>query len=144
MKDFSHLEGHRFPGGTYTLPEYLAWLWADVVGGEPGADVAHPGLAYFAAIQGCGVSIQEIFDLMEADAASGVVFGEEILELSRPLRPGATYEVQGEITEVVRKSGKRAGVFDRLSFAISLKGEASGEPVATSTSIWIFPRKEDG
>jgi hypothetical protein len=142
MKEYTHLVGHRLPGGRYRLPEYVAWLWADVVLAEPDPDAAHPALAYFVAMQGCGLSIHEIFELLEADADSGVMFGEQTLEFAGELRPGADYEVSGAITEVVRKEGKRAGVFDRVTFAMELRSDGEAEPVATSTSVWIFPRKE--
>jgi hypothetical protein len=143
MKDYGHLVGRRFPGGRYELPEYLSWLWADAVQAEPDADMAHPALAYFVAMQGAGISIAEIFELFGARADSGVMFGEQTLEYTGMLRPGASYDVQGEITDVVRKEGKRAGVFDRVTFALELSEEGSGgEPVARSTSTWIFPRKD--
>ena len=143
MKEYTHLIGHKFPGGRYQLPEYLSWLWADIVLAEPDSERAHPALAYFVAMQGAGVSIHEIFDLLEAKADSGVMFGEQTLEFAAPLRPGTTYDIEGEITEVVRKEGKRAGVFDRVTFSLALReAENGGEPVARSTSTWIFPRKE--
>lgn len=142
MTDYGHLEGHRFPGSTYTLPAYLAWLWSDAAEIQPDATAAHPSLAYFVAMQGLGVTIQEIFDLMEATADSGVVFGETELELLRPVRPGGTYAVEGEIASVQRKSGRRAGVFDKLTFVGRLFEHDTREPVATNTNTWIFPRKE--
>jgi len=143
MKEYTHLIGHEFPGGRYRLPEYLSWLWADTVLAEQDPDAAHPGLAYFVGLQGAGVSIQEIFDLLDATADSGVMFGEYQLELSAPLRPQVTYVVMGQITDVVRKEGKRAGVFDRVTFILELREEDGGaEPVARTTNTWIFPRKE--
>lgn len=142
MTDYQHLIGHRFPGGTYTLPKYLAWLWADAALAEPDAETAHPSLGYFVAMQGLGVSIQDIFDLMDADADSGVMFGETELEFERVLTPGATYAVEGEITGVERKSGRRAGTFDKLTFVGRVREQDSGELVVTNTNTWIFPRKE--
>jgi hypothetical protein len=142
MKEYTHLIGHRLPGGRYRLPEYLAWLWADAVLAEPDPNVAHPALAYFVAMQGAGVSIQDIFDLFGADADSGVMFGEQTLEFGGELRPGAEYDVSGEITDVVRKEGKRAGVFDRVTFALELRTNDEPDPLARSISTWIFPRKE--
>jgi hypothetical protein len=140
--DYGHLVGHRFPGGSFELAEYIAWLWADAVLAEPAADVAHPGLGYFVAMGGLGVSIQDIFDLIEADADSGVVFGETEIVFGGTLRPGTTYEVEGEIVDVERKSGKRAGVFDKLVFAVRVHEPGASEPVVTNTNTWIVPRKE--
>jgi len=142
MTDYRHLIGHRFPGGTYTLPGYLAWLWADAACTTPQPDVAHPSLGYIVAMQGMGVTIQDIFDLMEAGADSGVMFGETALEFAGVLRPDTTYDVEAEIADVERKSGKRAGTFDKLTFVIRVTDREAGEPVVTNTNTWIFPRKE--
>ena len=142
MNDYRHLVGHRFPGGTYTLPEYVSWLWADAALAEPDPEIAHPSLGYFVAMQGIGVSIDDIFALMGATADSGVVFGETELEFERPVAPGVPYDVEAEIAGIERKSGKRAGVFDKLTFVVRVREQASGEPVVTNTNTWIFPRKE--
>lgn len=143
MVDYSHLVGHRFPGGRFTLSPHLAWLWADCAMAEPDSEVAHPTLSYFSALQGCGVSIQEIFDLMGADADSGAMFGECVLEYAGPLAPGDTYEVEGGIISVERKQGRRAGVFDSMTFQISGRREHDPEPLFTVTNSFIFPRREE-
>ena len=56
--------------------------------------MAHQGLAYLVALRGAGVDIQDIFDLMDATADSGVVFGEFQVDYHGVLRPGATYDVK--------------------------------------------------
>ena len=85
----------------------VSWLWADAAKLEPDWAVAHQGLAYLVALRGAGVSIQDIFDLMDATADSGVVFGEFQVDYRGVLRPGATYECEADVVEVERKSGKR-------------------------------------
>jgi len=47
--DYAQLAGYRFPGATFTLPEYVAWLWEDAILAEHDASVAHPSLAFFIA-----------------------------------------------------------------------------------------------
>jgi hypothetical protein len=140
MPDISHLAGKPFPGGTYMLESYVNWLWSDAVLAQPQADVAHPGLAYLVATQGCGLSFQDIFDLAGADAESGVLFGETGMSFEEPLRPGVLYHVDGEFTEAVRREGRRAGVFDALSFELRVRENPAGDPVARVWSTWIFPR----
>lgn len=140
METYSHLVGHRLPGGTYTLPGWLCWLWTDAAQLPPDSATAHPALAYLVAIQGAGVSIQDIFDLMDATADSGVMFGECALEYIGVLRPDVVYECDGEITGVVRKEGRRAGVFDMLSFQVRMREPDGAEPIAVCTNTWIFPR----
>jgi hypothetical protein len=142
--DYSHLAGHRFPGATYTLPEYVTWLWEDCILAEHDASAAHPSLAYFVAMAGLGTTIAEVMALLEGSPDSGVMFGENELELRGVLRPGCTYECAGEIVSVERKAGRRAGVFDKLTFRVDVREAGDPAPVAVCTSSWIFPRRDGG
>jgi hypothetical protein len=139
---YQYLVGHRFPGGRYTLHSYLCWLWADAVETEPDAAVAHPSLGYFLAMKGLGVSIQEVFRMLDADDDSGVLMGEVELEFDAPLVPGASYDCQARIAGVDRKRGARTGPFDRLLLDFRVSQADSGEPVLGCTAAWIFPRAE--
>lgn len=143
MSDYSHLVGHRFPGGRFTLSPHLAWLWADCAMVTPDAQAAHPTLSYYSAMQGCGVTIQQIFDLMDASADSGAMFGECVLEYSGKLVPGETYEIEGGIIDVERKRGRRAGVFDSMTFQLTGRRQGDQEPLFTVTNSFIFPRREE-
>jgi hypothetical protein len=143
-RDYSHLVGHRFPGGTYTLPEYVNWLWEDAILSEHDGGLAHPSLGYYIAMAGLGVSIGEVMALLEGTPDSGVMFGENELEFHGSLRAGATYECEGEITAVERKTGKRAGVFDKLTFRIQVGEPGASVPSVVCMNTWIFPRKEAG
>jgi hypothetical protein len=140
--DYAHLAGHRFPGGRFTLPEYVSWLWEDCILAEHDADVAHPSLAYFVAMAGLGASIEDVMTLLDGSPDSGVMFGENELELRGALHPGSTYDCEGEVLGVERKSGKRAGTFDKLTFRITVRERGAQEPVALCTSSWIFPRQD--
>jgi hypothetical protein len=141
--DYSHLVGHRFPGGTVTVPGWLDLLWRDAVLADPPGDVVHPGLAYLAAVQGAGVTFQDIFDLAGATAESGPMFGEQTLMFEAPLRVDTEYAVEGEITDVIRKRGRRAGAFDLLTFELRLLN-AAGDVVATNVNTFVFPRAAGG
>jgi hypothetical protein len=141
--DYSHLVGHRFPGGSVTIPGWLDWLWRDAVLADPRGEGVHPGLAYLAAVWGSGVTFQDIFDLAEATAESGPMFGEQTLTFAEALRTDVEYAVEGEITEVMRKHGRRAGTFDLLTFELRLRDPAGGV-VATNVNTFIFPRAEGG
>jgi hypothetical protein len=124
------------------LPAYVSWLWADAVGARPDGGVAHPSVAYLVAMRGTGLRVQEIFELMDATAADGVLLGETQLDLAGTLTPGASYECQGEIVAVERKRGARAGVFDRLTFTVSVREDGGAAPVATCSYVWVFPRSD--
>jgi len=141
VRDYRNLVGHEFPGGTYTLPAYEAWLWADAVLADPDAGVAHPGMAYMVGLHGGGASIGDIMELFGADVDSGVLFGEVEFTFAGVLRPGETYAVSGGVVDVERKQGRRVGVFDRATFEHRID-DAGGARVATVTHTWIFPRAD--
>jgi hypothetical protein len=140
--DYGSLAGHRFPGGTVTVPYWMNRLWADSVSAPDPTPYVHPLLVYYAAVEGSGVTFGDIFDLMDADAASGIVVGEQALRYNRPLAVGREYAVAGGITEVVRKQGRRAGVFDMLTFELTLTESGADDAAAISTMTFIFPRAE--
>jgi N-terminal half of MaoC dehydratase len=139
---YSHLVGHRFRGGIYELAEYVSWLWEDAIGAEHEGGLAHPSLGYYVAMSGLGASIGEVMALLEATPDSGVMFGESELEFQDGLRAGATYECEAEITGVERKEGRRAGVFDRLTFRVLVRERGGSAIAVVCTNTWIFPRRE--
>jgi hypothetical protein len=108
----------------------------------PDRAAAHPSVGYLLGLRGAGVTIEELFAWMDADADSGVMFGECELSFERALSPGAAYAVEGEIIAVERKVGRRAGAFDVLTFRLTLREDAGGAEVCASTNTWVFPRKE--
>ena len=72
------------------------------------------------------------------------MLGEQTFEFSAPMQVGREYAVEGGITEVVRKTGRRAGTFDICTFELRVLEPAAAEPVAVSTTSFVFQRKEDG
>ena len=58
------------------------------------------------------------------------------------LRPGATYECEAEVVEVERKSGRRAGVFDKFTFQVKVRESGTEDTTVVCTNSWIFPRAE--
>jgi hypothetical protein len=140
---YGRLEGHRFPGGTVTVPSWQNRLWADSVSAPDPSPHVHPLLVYYAAVQGSGVTFGDIFDLMGASADSGVVVGEQSLVFERPVRIDRLYRVAGGIDAVARKQGRRAGVFDLLTFRLTLTEEEADGPAAVSSMTFIFPRAKE-
>jgi acyl dehydratase len=152
-EDFQDRVGHRFPGGTVTVPFYENWLWCDsVLADHPAyvsaeaaralgypAPVVHPGLVYFACVRGARISFADIFRLMDFDEKDGPMFGEQRMAFAEPVFVGVDYEGSGEVTGVVRKTGKRAGVFDIVTFDIRLT--RGGSEVVSSTSSFVLPRR---
>jgi hypothetical protein len=136
--------GREFPGGTYTIEPWRAWLVADAVLAEPPAlkdaegQVAHPLFAWLAASGAMGITWDELFSWFGATAADGPVFGEHETTLHRPLRIGATYRVSGRIVSAERKIGRRTGPFDVVGYELDLH---AGVHAATCWNSIVFPRR---
>lgn len=121
-------------------------LWGDAVAAteDPGDDV-HPVLVYYAAVQGCGTNFGEMFELMGHDDDAAVMLGEQRFEFTAPLRVEHEYAVRGGVVDVVRKTGRRAGTFDIMTFELRVsepKAPASAPPLAVSTTSFVFQRKD--
>ena len=140
--------GRAFPGGTYTVSPWRAWLLADTVLAEPpslrdpGEQAAHPLLAWMAATGAMGITWDELFSWFGATAADGPVFGEHETTLHRPLRVGASYRVSGGIVSAQRKVGRRTGAFDVVGYSMDLHDTRDGVHVATCWNSIVFPRRD--
>jgi hypothetical protein len=143
-EELDALVGTSFPGGTYTVEPYVNWLTCDcVVAPELAASgAAHPLLVYLAGQAGIGLSLDELFTLCRASSEEGPMLGEWGMALNRPLQVGVEYAVSGGITNAVRKTGKKTGVFDVVRFDIQLRSTVGAtEPDAILHSSFIYPRR---
>lgn len=140
MSDYSHLVGHRFPGGSHTLQPHEAWLWDDSVEAEPEAGAVHPGASYMIGFRAAGTSIQDLMDVFETPSDAGVMMAEVEFEFAGALVPGTTFEVEGEVFSVERKRGRRTGAFDLVGFVHRLRAEAGADPVAVNRTWIAIPR----
>jgi hypothetical protein len=143
-EELNALVGTPFPGGTYTAEPYVNWLTCDcVLAPELSASgAAHPLLFYLAAQAGIGLSLTELFALCRGSSEDGPMLGEWGMEVNRPVQVGADYAVVGGITGVVRKTGRKTGVFDIVRFELQLRSTAdSAEPDAIVHSSFIYPRR---
>jgi len=89
---------------------------------------------------GSGVEFGDIFELLDGSVDSGIMVGEQIFDFRAPLEIDREYAVEGGITDVVRKAGRRAGVFDIATFELRVYDAGAREPVAVSTTSFVFPR----
>ena len=141
VEELEALKGRSFPGGTYTIEPYRHWLMNDAVGDAPTTSgPASPMEIYYGAMGGLGLTLDELFAIAGATAADGPMFGEAEIEQRRPLEVGETYTVRGAFTDVVRKEGRRAGVFDIVTFQLELVAP-DGEVAGVSTNSFVFPRR---
>jgi hypothetical protein len=101
----------------------------------------HPVWTILGALRGMGIDLADVFALVDA-TEEGTLFGEAAFEQLRPLRSGVDYAVRGAVTDVVRREGRRAGLFDVLTLTLEII-QPDGEPAAVVTQAFIIPRAQD-
>lgn len=135
--------GYRFPGGTYTIDPGKHALFLKAVDGIPSQDGrAHPIMHFIATHAGKGMTFDKMMEMIGAPLEAGALFGQEDLQIFRPLRIGETVEVRGGIIDAASKTGAKTGPFDTLTTGIELV-DAEGEVVCRSLETYIIPRAKD-
>ena len=139
-EDLNDKVGYQLPGGEYLLEPYKNWLTNDAVGApNESAELAHPMFCYYGALASMGLSLEEFFAVFDASSDDGVMFGEAEIDIRRPLNPGSTYTVAGQVTGAIRKNSRKLGVFDLVDFELVL--HEGDELVGVSRNSFIFPRE---
>jgi hypothetical protein len=134
------LVGHQFPGATVSIDPYEAWLGHEAMCVPHRADgVLDPLWILVVGLRGMGVGIGGVIELGHLGPGDGVLFGGLGLEQHVPLRVGVAYRVSGAITGVERHTGKRAGVFDQVTFALDICDEI-GALHARASNSFLFRR----
>lgn len=132
--------GHRLPGGSFEIADYERWLGHDAMLAPPLPDgLLHPVWILLGALRGMGVDTDELVGLAEAKPEDGVLFGETTLEQHVPLRSGVRYTVTGEVTDLTRRTGRRAGTMDLFTFELSIH-DPDGALAAVSGQTFIIMR----
>jgi acyl dehydratase len=137
---FEDLPGTPLADGAFQITPEDEERVLQVVGGEPSPEgTAHPLWAYIAPQRGIGTSVAEICALADFDVNDGPMLGSSHLQYHGPIKVGVTYRVTGSVLDITRRTGS-IGTFDVMSFREDLIDDR-GEPVATSTSTYILPRR---
>ena len=132
--------GYQLPGGTYTIQPGNHALFLKAVDGIPSPDnCAHPIMHFIATHAGKGMTFDKLMELIGAPLEAGALFGEEDLEIIRPLKVGETVTVRGGIVDAKTKSGSKTGGFYTLTTGIELV-DAAGEVVCRSRETYIIPQ----
>ncbi len=133
--------GYQLPGGSYTVDPDKHAQFLDAVDAEPSpSGNAHPMFGFLAAHCGMGLTFPQFMVLLEAPLDAGALFGQEDLQLRRPLRIGETVSVRGSIVEARSTRGSKAGAFDLVTCGLELV-DAAGTVVCTSRETYVIPRK---
>jgi hypothetical protein len=134
------LEGYELPGGKFRLEPYEAWLGEEAMQSQGGSASLNITWVLIAGLKGMGISIADLVALAGAKVEDGVLFGEVGLEQQVPLVVETHYSVSGRILGITRHQGKRAGVFDILSFEVDIQGP-DGRLHAQLTCSFILTRE---
>jgi hypothetical protein len=138
---FEDLPGTALAPGTFTITSDENRRMAEILGTTPAADgSAHPIYAYTATQRGIGTGVADLCALARFDVADGPMLGSVALEYAATIHVDTPYRVEGEVTGIERKQGRKAGVFDILTYRERLLNEA-GELVASATNTFILPRR---
>ncbi|HVT70763.1 MAG TPA: hypothetical protein VHF26_23650 [Trebonia sp.] len=135
------LVGRQLPGGTVRVEPYEAWLGHEAMGAAaPRTDgLLDPLWILVVALRGMGTGISGVIELGRLGPGDSVLFGGLELEQEAPLRTGSDYRVRGEITGVERHQGRRAGVFDEVTFALEIS-DCAGTRQARAVNRFLFRR----
>jgi hypothetical protein len=133
------LAGTRLPAGTFTLTADARRRFADAVLGDPDADPSVDALWIFTSgLPGMGIDLTGVFALAGCSIVEdGPMLGGIEFELHRPIEVDVAYRATGEILDVERKTGRRAGAFDLLRLRVALS-DAAGE-AAAATTTYVLP-----
>lgn len=135
----AHLVGRSVPGGDYTIASYESWLAHDALYSEPRA-TPHPVMAFVAAQRGMGCSVAELFTLLESDIEDGPLLASTSIETFRDLGTAEHYLVDGEVVDLVRKTGAALGAFDLVTCEFRIR-DTAGEDVAMVRNVYAIGRK---
>ncbi len=135
---YGALVGREFPGGTYAIEPWRAWLLADALCDDPATADPHPVLAWMATVGGMGVTWDELFSWFDATAADGPMFGEHRTTMHAELATG-DHDVTGRVTSFDRKVGRRTSTFDVVGYELDLWRD--GQHIATCWNSLVLPRK---
>jgi len=131
--------GYRFPGGSYTIAPDKHALFLQAVDGIPSVHGnAHPVMHFIATHAGKGMAFDALVALLDLPLDGGALFGQEDLQIFRPVRIGETVTVRGGIVEARAKTGSKTGPFVVLTTEIELV-DAAGEVVCRSLETYILP-----
>lgn len=141
---FEHLPGRPLRPGTIAIPAAERKLLADALRGPlPEGGELHPLHAFIAAQRGVGESIQDLCQMADFSVDDGPMMGSIDMDLRQPLLPDTEYRIEGEVVDIVRKSGRARGEFDLFTYrerVITPEGDVAAE--ITNTFV-LFRRDSD-
>ena len=133
----ARLRGHRLPGGEYRISIAESRQVARLSGFE--ASQPHPVFSSVVTLKALGVSIEQLCDLCEFRLEDGPMLGEFTTRFFQPLEQDVRYTTNATIGSIDRAHSARAGVLDRLRFAVHIC-LPNGAVAAEVRYLWLLPR----
>ncbi len=138
--EITALEGHRFPGGRYSIAHWENVLLTGCTGAELMPDgIVHPVALFHVPIAGAGTSIAEMFALGQAESDLSIMIESYDWELFEPLREEVEYDVSGGIVSAQRRESETGQAYDRIQFRFEVRAP-EGTLSARTTVTWHYTR----
>ncbi|MGV9870803.1 hypothetical protein [Rhodococcus koreensis] len=138
----SDLLAYRFPPGSLRVLPYEDWLARDCIGAFPAEDgLLHPAWTLIGTFRGMGVDLSELFTLVGAADEDGVMFGETEIDQFGTLEIGRNYVVSGRFVDVERRSGRKIGTFDLVTFEVTI--DNAGTVITRCRNSLVVPRRDN-
>ncbi len=138
--EITRLEGHRFPGGFYTVAHWENFLLTECTGAALLPEgIVHPVALFHLPIVGAGTSIAEMFALGQAESDLSIMIESYDWETFLPLREETRYCINGSITSAQRCANAQGKLYDRLQFCFEV--HTPEQVLAARTTIaWHYTR----
>jgi len=142
LEGYERIVGAPLVPGSIVIPLAERDELASVLGrpAPAGETELHPLHAYIAMQRGIGSSIADLCAFADFDIDDGPLMGSLQVDIHQPLHAEVEYRVEGEVVDLVRKSGKRM-TFDLFTYRERLIAP-DGTDTATATNSFVLPRKE--
>jgi hypothetical protein len=133
----ARLRGHRLPGGHYRISAAESSQLARLCGVE--ASRPHPVFSSVVTLKALGVTIEQLCALCEFRLEDGPMLGEFTTRFFLPLEQDVRYTTNATIESIDRTHSARAGVLDRLRFAVHIC-LPNGTVAVEVHYLWLLPR----
>ena len=133
--------GRRFPGGSYTVARWENVLLHDVVEADPApGGLVHPIGLFHIPLAACGGPTRRSSASARPSPPRRCAPASTTGRSSSRCARGTPTTCDGEFTDVERKTGRRGGVFDKVTFRLDLTDRDTGAVAAVVTNSWLFLR----
>lgn len=133
----ARLRGYRLPGGEYRIGIAESQQVARLSGFD--APQPHPVFSSVVTLKALGVTIEQLCDLCEFRLEDGPMLGEFTTRFLLPLEQDVRYTTNATIESIDRTHSARAGVLDRLRFAVHIC-LPNGAVAVEVHYLWLLPR----